>query len=650
MPSPLDLLLGGPLNAGPETLSSFNPLPPATIPPLPSSTPVRPAFGLPLLEGRPAIGPAQDVVPYLPGHDEPEMDLSSVYIPDNAPDVDYSALLEPVRTQPGFKQTLMEAIVPLLAAGVVGKFGGGMAGATGLLGGLVKGRSEAEARELEQAKMDAARRERALARIQKDEETRATRLKDRNAAVEKLLDTGMKFNSPEAAVAYYRSVAPLYAEQGIDTMKLGAVVKPQLVKAVQDDAAKVYDAAIENMRKFLAPGETLEQSALKTTITFRGKDMTIAELGRIGSRSVGGPETRRLGAKDELGWEGFVRDKLAAFEEKTGAPVTRDQRREIMLAARQEWAASDDDPTLKKLRLAQLLALDEKRRRTAAGEHTGDGLTRTYNPVQERARAALQKVYIDESKPFATRSLAWESIRGSGERAKAGNLTSQRALVFGMYKMLDPGSAVLPGEYASAANAAAVPDRIRELGNQLLKGQILTPQQIQGMMDEAAGLYKDHKKRHDGVAMQTAQQALGRGIEPWDVLRDYNANDDPMVLKGIPRPRMLIKGPAGTVQAAEDEEPAEEPAASTAAPPQIDFATAGRTPIPGVGTQAPGARVQAYAPGKAPAGAPAKPPAKDIRMGAPKTGVSVGDRVYVGSPPSWKTVTAVRGPNDFDAY
>jgi hypothetical protein len=511
-----------------------------------------------------------------------------------------------------------------------------------MLGGYARGQATQREHELEQAKLDAARRERGLQRIQKDQQLRAERVKDRNAAVEKLLETGMKFDTPEAATAYYRSVAPMYAPQGIDTMKLGAVVKPQLVKAVQDDAAKTYDAAIENMRKFLAPGETLDAAATKATITFRGQEMTVAELGRMGSRTVGGPETRRLGFKDEMGWEGFVRDRIDAFTEKTGEPPDRDQRREIMLAARQEWAASDDDPTLKKLRLAQLLALDEKRRRAAAGENTTGGMTRTYSTVQERARAALQKVYIDESKPFATRSLAWESIKGSGERAKAGNLTSQRALVFGMFKLLDPGSAILPGEYASAQNAASIPEKTRELWNTLWKGNILKPEQMQGMIDEAAGLYKDHKNRQLARAYDTAQQALGRNIEPWDVLRDYNASDDPMVLKGIPRPRLLQKGASGGVELAPEPEAPPVKPATAAASPSFDFSSQ-RTAIPGVTP-----RVQAFA-GKGAAGASHQPLPKDIRVGAPKAGVSVGDRVYVGNPPSWKTVTEVRGPNDFDA-
>lgn len=51
------------------------------------------------------------------------------------------------------------------------------------------------------------------------------------------------------------------------------------------------------------------------------------------------------------------------------------------------------------------------------------------------------------------------------------------ALVFLFMKAQDPGSTVREGEYATAKNAAGVPERVRNAYNQALKGVFLTPEQ-----------------------------------------------------------------------------------------------------------------------------------------------------------------------------
>ena len=51
------------------------------------------------------------------------------------------------------------------------------------------------------------------------------------------------------------------------------------------------------------------------------------------------------------------------------------------------------------------------------------------------------------------------------------------SLIFGFMKMLDPGSVVREGEFATAQNAASIPDRIRNAYNRALEGTRLNPQQ-----------------------------------------------------------------------------------------------------------------------------------------------------------------------------
>lgn len=64
-----------------------------------------------------------------------------------------------------------------------------------------------------------------------------------------------------------------------------------------------------------------------------------------------------------------------------------------------------------------------------------------------------------------------------------------QSAIFSWMKILDPGSTVREGEYATAKNAAGVPDKIRNFFNQAKSGQILTPQQRAEMKEAAAPIF-----------------------------------------------------------------------------------------------------------------------------------------------------------------
>lgn len=80
------------------------------------------------------------------------------------------------------------------------------------------------------------------------------------------------------------------------------------------------------------------------------------------------------------------------------------------------------------------------------------------------------------------------------------------AMVFNFMKMLDPGSTVREGEYATAKNAAGVPDIVLNQYNKLKDGQFLTPEQREGFFNEAKSAYMQH------VNQVKEQQKLYGGI------------------------------------------------------------------------------------------------------------------------------------------
>ena len=62
-------------------------------------------------------------------------------------------------------------------------------------------------------------------------------------------------------------------------------------------------------------------------------------------------------------------------------------------------------------------------------------------------------------------------------------------------KMLDPGSVVREQEFANAQNAAGIPDRIRNVYNQALKGNRLNPTQRREFLAEARNLASSAQSR-----------------------------------------------------------------------------------------------------------------------------------------------------------
>jgi hypothetical protein len=99
----------------------------------------------------------------------------------------------------------------------------------------------------------------------------------------------------------------------------------------------------------------------------------------------------------------------------------------------------------------------------------------------------------------------------------AGDMTA----VFSFMKTLDPNSSVREGEYASAQNAAAVPDQVRNYYNQAVKGLLLSPEQR-----------KDFRGRAREAASMRAQ-AYQRFVDPYAKAIKEGGGDPSRVLPGI---------------------------------------------------------------------------------------------------------------------
>jgi hypothetical protein len=130
-------------------------------------------------------------------------------------------------------------------------------------------------------------------------------------------------------------------------------------------------------------------------------------------------------------------------------------------------------------------------------------------PADKRpeAEAKFRKEYSDQTKSYQDVKAAYGRIIASDQTA-AGDLS----LIFNYMKMLDPGSTVREGEFASAQNAAGVPDRILNAYNNVIAGERLNPAQRKQFVDQSGRLYTQARTQEATVRKGIGRIAQGYGL------------------------------------------------------------------------------------------------------------------------------------------
>lgn len=126
--------------------------------------------------------------------------------------------------------------------------------------------------------------------------------------------------------------------------------------------------------------------------------------------------------------------------------------------------------------------------------------------------------YLQQTKKEADIALNYNAVLSAGnDPSPAGDLS----LIFAYMKMLDPGSVVREGEFATAANTGAVPERVRAQYNKVLTGERLTTTQRADFLKQAGNRAKGVQRSLSGVMREYQRRASKYGIDPDDVVYDY---------------------------------------------------------------------------------------------------------------------------------
>lgn len=171
----------------------------------------------------------------------------------------------------------------------------------------------------------------------------------------------------------------------------------------------------------------------------------------------------------------------------------------------------------------RIVALNGGQGRVAYESPQGTAPTFKDAKQQFDVESGLRKEFAGQAKPYFEVRDAYNRVQQSAKNpSAAGDL----ALIFNYMKMLDPGSVVREGEFATAQNSAGVPERIRAWYNRLISGERLTDDVRKDFVTQAGGLYRVQADQYQGLQGQYRDIAKRSGANPENTIVDYRRQQD----------------------------------------------------------------------------------------------------------------------------
>jgi hypothetical protein len=129
----------------------------------------------------------------------------------------------------------------------------------------------------------------------------------------------------------------------------------------------------------------------------------------------------------------------------------------------------------------------------------------------------LRKEFTTQIKPFTELSQAYQKIETAAKNpSPAGDI----ALVYGFMKVLDPGSVVREGEFATAQNAGSVPDSVRNMYNRALSGERLGENTRLDFLSQARNIIESQRQVSGDVVQRYTDIAKRSKLSPEQVVFD----------------------------------------------------------------------------------------------------------------------------------
>ena len=257
------------------------------------------------------------------------------------------------------------------------------------------------------------------------------------------------------------------------------------------------------------------------SIINRAMDDDFAQFKDVTQRNIKAIESSRLGIEIQ---RSLIKDQRVALEARKGANLIQAKAGVDNLS--NKFAEPRHQAKLGELGalLDQELAKSRLAFEKDLGEQVNTTVSRKLANIRKDAdgnvigpdRATKEEIKLSESyrkhptvQAFDKISAQFNKIK-SAEDSAAGDLS----LIFSYMKILDPGSVVREGEFATAQNAAGVGDKVRNLFNKALTGERLTEGQRKSFIRQAHGLMKAQSAESERIRSQFTEEAKRLGFDP----------------------------------------------------------------------------------------------------------------------------------------
>ncbi len=128
----------------------------------------------------------------------------------------------------------------------------------------------------------------------------------------------------------------------------------------------------------------------------------------------------------------------------------------------------------------------------------------------------LRKEFFGQNKPFQEVQRAYERIKATDTDTAAG----QMSLIFQYMKLMDPGSTVREGEFATAEQTTGLPGQVVNAYNRALAGEFLNPDQVTEFTAQADNLYNAAAEGFDRSFQQYRNSASQYELNPERTIPD----------------------------------------------------------------------------------------------------------------------------------
>lgn len=299
-------------------------------------------------------------------------------------------------------------------------------------------------------------------------------------------------------------------------------------QALFDEASKMRNtqvlyralSQIESSDDPVSAANTLAQSPEITEIFQRmGKDPT------EGFRGKSAQEIKRAAAEGRAQLEPFL-------QQKADEPYTLGKGEKRMIGGKviaENTTPDEDDWTN-----PEPVMIGGRKVMAQVNKRTGDprivpGAT-PIEPAGDKGGDPFAKANVlrDEfnalTKDYGTVAASYNTIKSlAKEPSAAGDI----GLLTSYMRMIDPGSTVREGEFATAENAGGVPDKVTARYNNLLRGERLSDVQRADFVKQAGSMFQSRKSQYSKTRTTYRDLATRAEVNPLDVIGAEEAEAPP---------------------------------------------------------------------------------------------------------------------------